>query len=121
MVSTALTVISIAINRKRNTNKNRETIGNFINAGLSPESIKYSIAPRTAKKISVTLKYAGINFFIFYIFLKIILFDCRLMEFGSFRQSFLSCMKTPRYQVPQKRQRKSIMKVLDTPQLLQWF
>ena len=33
-------------------------------AGLSPESIKYSIAAKTAKKITGTLTYAGINFFI---------------------------------------------------------
>ena len=118
MVSTALTVISIAISRKRNTNKNRETIGNLIKAGWSPESMKYSIAAKTAKKITRTLKYGGINFFILYLFLKIKLFDRRLMEFGSIRQFFLSCMKKPKSQVPQKRQRKLITIVLDIPKLL---
>jgi hypothetical protein len=68
MVSTALIVISIAINRNKNTNKNSETIGNLMKAGLSPESMKYSMAAKTAKKITRTLIYAGINFFIFYKF-----------------------------------------------------
>jgi hypothetical protein len=58
----------MAIKRNRNTNKNTETIGNLIKAGRSPESMKYSIAPKTAKKITRTLKYAGIIFFIFYYF-----------------------------------------------------
>jgi hypothetical protein len=42
----------MAINRNIKTNRNKETIGNFIKAGWSPESIKYSIAPKTAKKIT---------------------------------------------------------------------
>jgi hypothetical protein len=54
----------MAIKRNRNTNKKTETIGNLIKAGLSPESIKNSIAPKTAKKIRGTLTYTGINFFI---------------------------------------------------------
>ncbi|MNE31574.1 hypothetical protein D3C80_1251500 [compost metagenome] len=61
----ALIVISIAIKRNRKTNKKSETIGNLIKAGRSPESIKYSIAAKAAKKISGTLTYTGINFFIF--------------------------------------------------------
>ena len=68
MLSIALTVISIAIKRNKNTNRNTVIIGNFTNAGRSPESTKYSIAPKTAKKISKTLMYAGINFFILKIF-----------------------------------------------------
>ena len=58
----------MAINKKRNTNKKSATIGNLIKAGLSPESMKYSIAAKTAKKITRTLIYEGINFFILYLF-----------------------------------------------------
>jgi hypothetical protein len=64
ILSIALTVISIAIKRKRNTNRKTDTIGNLINAGRSPESIKNSIALKTAKNIMGTLTYTGINFFI---------------------------------------------------------
>ena len=62
-------------------------------AGWFPESIKYSIAAKTAKKITRTLMYDGINFFIIFNILKIILLDFHSMEFDSFHQSFLFYMK----------------------------
>jgi hypothetical protein len=40
-------------------------MGNFIKAGLSPESIQYSIVAKMAKKRNGTLIYTGIIFFIF--------------------------------------------------------
>ena len=57
--------VIFAINKNRNTPKNKATIGNFIKAGLSPESIKYSNAAKTIANSNGTLTYDGINFFIF--------------------------------------------------------
>jgi hypothetical protein len=65
---TALSVISIAIKMNKKTNKKTANIGYFTNAGLSPESIKYSIKTKTIKKITGTLTYTGKNFFILVIF-----------------------------------------------------
>jgi hypothetical protein len=52
----------------KKTNKKTANIGYFTNAGLSPESIKYSIKAKTIKKITGTLTYTGKNFFILVIF-----------------------------------------------------
>jgi hypothetical protein len=110
----------MAINKNRKTNKKTDTIGNFINAGRSPESIKYSIAPKTAKKIRGTLTYTGINFFIF-IGLKIIMLNCHSKESDLTRLSFLFYRRRPKVPIPQRIKRKSTMIVLDKSQLLKLF
>ncbi|GAA4070183.1 hypothetical protein GCM10022389_14180 [Flavobacterium cheonanense] len=58
----------MATNKNRNTARNKDSIGYFMKAGWSPESIKYSIAIITMAKITGTLTYDGNNFFIFLLF-----------------------------------------------------
>ena len=58
--------MSIAINIKRTNKRNNSTTGFSINAGCSPESIKYSTAPKMIKNAMGTLTQDGTKFLIIY-------------------------------------------------------